>query len=299
MFAPRTNFTRAGTGEAYTGQLNVSVASDERRAAAVAALAGLGNTGAAGRIGTVVEIGGPDADIALDSIAIILLRDQPSHAALYHMNSTGRITGIPECGSVEDPAGGLGGGTRTPPFCHVASGGSADMWNYTVYTYRLSAFFAVGGPPRPPPPAAADDANRCSIGLADASLAVSAAPGMASQPVKQTISNTGSLVVKNVEISATRWFVNPTGEPPYGADAASLPPALTELSSTEPAPGTFRALPADGTAPLSLAAGLPPGGERSLWFRINLDVRTGLAGGELLVQSTTYTAECTPLVPIA
>ncbi len=292
-FALRTNFTRSGTGEAYTGQINVTVASDERRAVALAALAGLGNASAAGRIGTVVEIGSPDADIALDGIAIILLQGQPPHAKLYHMDSAGRITEVPGCGSAADPAGWLGGAPASTPFCHAASGGSAEMWDYAVYTYRLSAFFAVGAPLLLPPPTGGADS--CSIGLADESLAVSAAPGKASQPVRQTINNTGSLVVKSVEISATRWFLDPVGDPPHGADAASLPSTLTEISTVDPARGAFAALPADGTASLPLDDGLRPDGERHLWFRINLD---GAAppppppDGGLLVQSVEYIAEC-------
>ena len=290
MFAPRTNFTRAGTGEAHTGQINVTVASGERQEAAVAALVGLGNAGASERIGTVVEIGSPDEDIALDGIAIVLLRGQPPHAELYHMDSAGSVTKIPECGSAEYPADWLGDNLASTPFCHVASGGSAAMWNYTIYTYRLSAFFAVGSQP---PPAGAVDS--CSIELADESLAVSAASGSASQPVKQTLSNAGSLVLKNVEINATRWFFDPAGEPPYGANAASLPPTLTELSLTYPALGTFKALPAGGTAPLPLAAGLPPDGELSLWYRLNLDGRQ--AGGGVLVQYVSYVAECAAPAP--
>ena len=289
-FVPRTNFTRADIGEAYTEPLNVTVASDERRDAAVAALALLGNADASERIGTVVEIGSPDADIALDGIATIRLRDQPPDAMLYHMDSAGRITKIPECGSAEYPADWLGGNRALTPFCHVASGGSAGTSHYTIYTYRLSAFFAVGAPPPPPPPTNA--ADRCSISLADALLAVSTAPGKPSQPVRQTITNTGSLVVKSVEIDATRWFFDPAGNPPYAADAASLPPTITEMSSADPALGTFRPLPANGTASLPLAAGLLPDGGHSLWFRINLDAGQGQNVGKMLVQHVTYVAEC-------
>ena len=287
-FSPRTNFTRTDTGEAYTGQINVRVASDERREAAVAALAGLGDTGAAKRIGTVVEIGSPDADIALDGIAIIRLQDQPPHAMLYHMDSAGRITGIPECGRSADPAGWLAGGAPgLPPFCHVASSGSAGTSHYAIYTYRLSTFFIVEASPPPP----TDDADRCSIGLAEGSFALSVEPGRASQPVEQTINNTGSLIIESVEISATRWFLNPVGEPPYGTDTASLPPALTELSATSSAPATFEPLPADGAAPLPLAAtGLPPGGESNLWLRVNLDGRPEQGG--TLVQHITYAVKC-------
>ena len=294
-FAPRTNFTLTGTGEAYTGRLNVTAASDERREAVVTALAGLGIAGAAGRIGTVVEIGSPDVDIALDDIATILLRDQPPHASLYHMDSAGRITEIPACGSALDPASWLAGGAPgLPPFCHAASSGAnVGTSHYAIYTYRLSAFFAVGAPlPQPLPFPTMDAADRCSIDLADKSFALSAEPGRVSQPVEQTINNTGSLIIESVEISATRWFLDPVGEPPYGADTASLPPALTELSATSSAPGTFEPLPADGVAALPLpTAGLPPAGEFSLWLRVNLDGL--LSDGGILVQHVSYAVECT------
>ena len=110
--------------------------------------------------------------------------------------------------------------------------------------------------------------------------------------------NTGSLDLAGVAINATPWYVDPVGAPPYGAGHAALPPTLTELSTAGPAPAprSFVALSADGTAPppgaAPLAAGLPPDGDRSLWFRINLDGRPGPDGAATLVQFMTYVAEC-------
>ena len=115
-------------------------------------------------------------------------------------------------------------------------------------------------------------------------------PGGASPAVKQTISNTGSQGLAGVEIIASPWYIDPAGNPPYGTDAPSLPPSLTELSSAGPSPGAFAALLANGTASSPLAAGLEPDGESSLWLRVNLDGRPGQ--GETLVQHVTYVAEC-------
>ena len=327
-FAPGTNFTSTGTGEAYAGKINVTVAGGERREAAIGALAGLGGAGTGGRVGIVVEIGDPNADITLSSVAAVWLWNQPPSAVLYHMNSTGGITAIPECGSAADPVGWLER-TDSTPFCHAAPGGGAGTGHYTIYTYRLSTFFAAVVPPPPPPPAVdppppavdppppavdpppqpppqppggngsgpappppADGGVLCSIRLGDASLSLDVSPGGASDPARQTIRNEGSQSLAGVEISASPWYLDPAGDPPYGADVPSLPPSLTELSAEYPPRGEFAALLADGTAPSPLAAGLEPGGESGLWFRINLDGRPEQGG--TLVQYVTYVAECVP-----
>ena len=122
------------------------------------------------------------------------------------------------------------------------------------------------------------------------SLDVRVSPGGASPAVVQTLSNTGTQNLAGVEINASPWYIDPAGNPPYGTDAPSLPPSLTELSTAGPSPGAFAALLADGTAALPLAAGLDPGGESSLWLRINLDGRPGQGG--TLVQHVAYVAEC-------
>ena len=146
----------------------------------------------------------------------------------------------------------------------------------------------------------------CSISLGTATLDVRAAAGSASPAVMQVITNTGSLDLAGVAINATPWHAGPSGAaPPHGPGGhAPLPPSLTELSTVGPAaPRSFAPLSADGAGPpgaAPLAAGLPPDGERPLWFRINLD---GAAGsppdGGLLVQRVEYIAECAapPLPP--
>ena len=113
----------------------------------------------------------------------------------------------------------------------------------------------------------------------------------------QVVTNTGSLDLRGVAINATPWYVDQVGAPPYGVGghvAPPLPPSLTELSVEGPAATrSFAPLSADGGAPLGappLAAGLPTGGEVSLWFRINLDGRQ--VGGGMLAQHVSYIAEC-------
>ena len=139
----------------------------------------------------------------------------------------------------------------------------------------------------------------CSIKLSFPSLDVRVTPGAASPAAMQVITNTGSLDLASVAINATPWHAGPSGAaPPHGAGGhAPLPPSLTELSTVGPAaPRSFAPLAADGAAPQGaapLAAGLPPDGERPLWFRINLG---GAAppppDGGLLVQRVEYIVEC-------
>ena len=143
--APRTNITDRGTGMPYEGAFSVAVAAAERRAAAAGAVGAVDDV----RIGIVVEIGDPNADIALDRPARILLENQPAPADVYHMDSAGMATGIAECGDAADPGGWLAANRDASPFCHTVEGGAAaaaaaGMGNYTIYTYRLSAFFVVG-----------------------------------------------------------------------------------------------------------------------------------------------------------
>ena len=139
-FAPGTNVTSGGMP--YTGVINVTVAADERRDAA------LGVAGADGRIGTVVEIGNASADISLSQPARILLKGQPSPGTVYRMDSTGAAAEVPACSDPSDPTGMLApNGTA---FCHTVPGGAGATKDYTIHTYLLSAFFVVGEEPDVP-----------------------------------------------------------------------------------------------------------------------------------------------------
>ena len=145
VLEPRTNVTDT-SGMPYTGVINVTVASSDRRAAAVGAVVALVDAVAGERVGTVVEVGDPGADIVLDAPASILLRAQPAPGMVYHMNSTGGVSTIPACGSTEDPASWLADNAGTTPFCYVVPDGDERTKDYTIYTYRLSAFFVAGEP---------------------------------------------------------------------------------------------------------------------------------------------------------
>ena len=145
VLEPSTNVTDR-SGMPYTGVINVTVASSDRRATAVGAVVALADAVAGERVGIVVEVGDPGADIVLDAPASILLRAQPAPGTVYHMNSTGGVSTIPACGSTEDPAGWLAGNAGTTPFCHVVPDGDERTKDYAIYTYRLSAFFVAGEP---------------------------------------------------------------------------------------------------------------------------------------------------------
>ena len=159
-FAPGTNLTSGGA--AYTGVINVTVAADERRDAALVV------AGADGRIGTVVEIGNASADISLSQPARILLKGQPSPGTVYRMDGTGAAAEVPACSDPSDPTGMLApNGTA---FCHTVPGGAGATKDYTIHTYLLSAFFVVGGEP---------DMQRLAdsrMGTLTATLVVGAAP---------------------------------------------------------------------------------------------------------------------------
>ena len=158
-----------------------------------------------------------------------------------------------------------------------------------IHTYRLPAQFgtvrAEAGAPAP--------AQTCSARLGSAEMVLRADPGSASPPALQTIANSGSQTIRGVEIEATPWYVNPSGDPPYAAGQASLPASLTEAAIPDSGnPGAFAALPERGAAtPLPQAAGLGPGAESGVWLRINM---AGLpqVEGETLVQYVTYVVEC-------
>ena len=115
-------------------------------------------------------------------------------------------------------------------------------------------------------------------------LDVSARPGERSEPVRQTVINSGSAQFSRVDLSATAW----RAAPPQGADSpAPLPASATEVGAAGPG-GPYAAL-ADGTA---VSAGLGGGQEAPLWFRLDLSTHGGLRGGTTLVQDVTYRAEC-------
>ena len=153
--------------------------------------------------------------------------------------------------------------------------------------------------------------------VASPDLGVSASPGGYSQPVGQTLINSGSLPFARVEIGATPWSVDSAGGAPSAPPAAAAPPP-PEPAPPAPALGPnegrlsgiltavlVAALPAGATevseqagaaggwAPVAngttaVAAGLEGGDEAPLWFRLNLTPYSNLEAGTTLVQRVTY-----------
>ena len=174
-------------------------------------------------------------------------------------------------------------------------------------------------PPAPVPPVApAPPPATCSMVVASPDLGVSARPGGYSQPVGQTLINSGSLPFARVEIGATPWSVDSAGGAPSAPPAPAAPPPEPPSPALGPNEGRLSgiltavlvaALPAGATevseqggaaggwepvvnGTTAVAAGLEGGDEAPLWFRLNLTPYEDLQAGTTLVQSVTYQAEC-------
>ena len=90
---------------------------------------------------------------------------------------------------------------------------------------------------------------------------------------------------KSVQLQPTPWYIDPVGRPGPGHPA--LPASLAEVSQTGPR-DPYAALTLRDT---TVSHGLSPGGDDSLWFRVNLTGYTE-SPGRNLVQYVTYVAEC-------
>ena len=139
---------------------------------------------------------------------------------------------------------------------------------------------------RRPPPVA----YTCSVSLGAPDLGVSVRPGEYSQPVRQTVRNSGNLTFAAVDLSATPWRAAAGATPP----AAEFPASATEVSTAGPDAG-YSAL-AGGPA-VSVARGLEGGDAAPLWFRLNLSSHADAPPGVTVVQHVTYAAECAPSPP--
>ena len=159
--------------------------------------------------------------------------------------------------------------------------------------------------------------HTCAVGIGAADLDMRAAPGGYSEPVRQVISNLGTLSFERVELVATPWRIGHDGGPRAGADPPPpMPPAavsgvnvamassvlVTRIVQSLPAgvtevldvgagggAGDYTAV-AEGTA---VARGLSGGDVAPLLFRLNLTPHGGLQGGTM-VQNVTYQATCSP-----
>lgn len=114
-------------------------------------------------------------------------------------------------------------------------------------------------------------------------LGMSARPGGLSEPVRQTVINSGSAPFAHVDLAATAWSADPS----QGAGVpAPLPASATEVVM-EGAGGSYAPL-TNGTA---VAHGLGGGKDAGLWLRLNLDPHEDVRAGTL-VQEVTYEATC-------
>ena len=219
-----------------------------------------------------------------------------------------------------------GGPAPQPVFFGGGGGGGAGAANGTGPSPPVPP--VVAPPPAPSPangtgPSPPVPPPTCSMAVVSSGLSVSMSPGEYSQPVGQTLINSGSLPFARVEIGATPWSVDRVGgalsappaavppppEPAPPAPAlgpnegrlsgiltallvATLPAGATEVSEQVGAAGGWEPV-ANGTT--AVAAGLEGGDEAPLWFRLNLTPYPNLEAGTTLVQRVTYQAECAPL----
>ena len=124
--------------------------------------------------------------------------------------------------------------------------------------------------------------DMCGIAMEKSSLALpSVSPGRASGPARQTITNTGTVPLPGVTISATDWDLRGSGGSGPGA---TLPSSLTEISVES---AGFAPL-ANGTAILN---GTLPGDSAGIDFRINLAGVPSLEA-DYIAQTVTYGVNC-------
>ena len=226
----------------------------------------------------VVEVGGASGRVTFDMPVRILLEGQAGGRAFYIEGGVGggAITPIDQACAADDAARvhrHLGGAGE----CQVDSADGDKI----IYTYHLTRFGTALPAGTAPPPVV----HTCSASLGMPRLVMTdVRPGGISDPVRQTVINSGSAPFARVDLAATMWRAGPS----QSADAPTpLPASATEIS-TVAAGGPYAAL-ANETA----VAHDPEGGgdESPLWFILNLTSH-GDARGGTLVQEVTYQATC-------
>ena len=226
----------------------------------------------------VVEVGGASGRVTFDMPVRILLEGQAGGRAFYiEGGAEGEaITPIDQACATDDAARvhrHLGGAGE----CQIDSADGDKV----IYTYHLTRFGTAMPVGAAPPPVV----HTCSVSLDMPSLVMmDVQPGDLSDPVRQTVINSGSAQFERVDLAATMWRAGPS----QGAGApAPLPASATEIS-TAAAGGPYTAL-VNGTAVARNIEG--GGGESPLWFRLNLSSHANAQGGTL-VQEVTYQATC-------
>ena len=234
----------------------------------------------------VVEVGSGAGRVTFDMPVRIFLEGQAGGRAFYIGGGAGgAIMPIDEACAADDvdrvhvQLGGAGE-------CHVDSAGGGKV----IYTYHLTRF----GTALPEHAAPLPTIYTCAVDVGTADLDMRATPGGYSEPVRQEISNRGTLSFERVDLMATPWHVENGGGSRAGAEPLLLaaPPAgVTEVLDMDAGGGV------DGYASVvertAVARGLGGGDIAPLLFRLNLTAYGGLQGGAM-AQNVTYQATCGP-----
>ena len=228
----------------------------------------------------VVEVGSVAGRVTFDMPVRIFLEGQDGARAFYIDGVAGGvITPIDKACAADDAARvhvQLGGAGE----CHVDLAGDGKA----IYTYHFTRFGTALPENAAPPPTI----HTCAVGVGAADLAMRAAPGEYSEPVRQVVYNRGSLPLAGVDIVATPWHAGLGGGSQAGVDPPPprrLPAGITEVSGGGAA-GGYMAV-AEGAA---VARGLAGGDMAPLLFRLNLSAHGDARG--TMVQNLTYQAEC-------
>ena len=257
----------------------------------------------------VVEVGTGEGRVAFDMPVRIFLEGQAGGRAFYIDGGAGgaivpidKACAADDVGRVHAQLGGTGE-------CQADSADGGKV----IYTYHLTLF----GTALPEHAAPLPTIHTCAVGIGAADLDMRAAPGRYSEPVRQAITNRGTLAFERVDLVATPWRIGYDGGPRAGADppppmpsaavsgvngatassvlvtriVQSLPADVTEVLDVDAGGGAGDyTVVAEGTA---VARGLGGGDVAPLLFRLNLTPHGGLQGGTM-AQSITYQATCSP-----
>ena len=130
--------------------------------------------------------------------------------------------------------------------------------------------------------------DTCSMSLASPDLDFGPVKARAaSDPVRQSMANTGTLDLARVALGPGEWDTGTGGAVP------ALPATLTEYVDELSAPAArFAAVSGDPSKPTLVARGLEPAAEAGLLLRLNLRAVQSLDGTGEMSQSIEYTASC-------
>ena len=230
----------------------------------------------------VVEVGSGAGRVTFDMPVRIFLDGQAGGRAFYIDGGAGGaimpIDGACAADDVDRVHVQLGGAGE----CHVDSADGGKV----IYTYHLTRF----GTALPEHEAPLPTIYTCAVGVGAADLDMRAAPGGYSEPVRQAISNRGTLSFERVDLMATPWRIENDGGSRAGAEPllpAAPPAGVTEVLDVGAGGGGYTSV-AEGMA---VARGLGGGDIAPLLFRLNLTAYGGLQEGAM-AQNVTYQATC-------